>query len=217
MIKKHIACIKDIPRRVWLTVIICLASQLISYYVPTILGITATYDFSLEIDAHIPLVPAFVYVYVLAFPFWVLSYVLIAYDGAYAAKRLCAADMLGKIVCLICFIAIPSSLTQPTAEQISGVGAWALKIVYFLDEPTKLLPSMHCFVSYLCVRPYFCSIRRDIKPWLRLAASIFALLICLSTVFTKQHVVLDVITGVLLGELSWLLAGSIVKNSAAKC
>ena len=202
-----------IPRYAYLYIGIVLVMQFITYYSPMLFKVTATHSPSpFNIDAHIPCIPGFVFIYVAAFVLWIAAYVYFIIRDKALGRRVVVTDVLCKIVCIACFYLYPCTLEQP--EVLTGFGAWALKIVYACDEPMNLLPSMHCYMSWLCVRPLLSGMTPEIKRPYRIALYIFAVLICASTLFTKQHLFLDAVTGVLLTEVMWFLSGLMLKNRA---
>ena len=72
-----------------------------------------------------------------------------------------------------------------------------------MDDPTRLFPSIHCLVSWFC----FIGIRgrKNVPRAYRVFSCLFALLVCVSTQFTKQHYIVDVFGGILLAEgMYWL-------------
>ena len=77
--------------------------------------------------------------------------------------------------------------------------------VYSVDTPDNLFPSLHCMISWLC----WAGIRgdRDVSFRVRAAALLMALLVCVSTLTVRQHVIADVIAGIVLAEIAYLLAG----------
>ena len=94
-----------------------------------------------------------------------------------------------------------------TRPEIQGTGLWdqAVVLAYMIDTPDGLFPSIHCLVSWFCwigVRS-----REDLPPALKWFAFVFAVLICISTVTVKQHVIVDVLGGVILAELCYWLTG----------
>ena len=73
------------------------------------------------------------------------------------------------------------------------------------DTPDNLFPSIHCLASWFCwigVRN-----RRDLHPAVRYLALVLAILICISTVTTKQHVIVDIFAGIFLAEFCYWVAG----------
>ena len=90
---------------------------------------------------------------------------------------------------------------------IGGNSLWdnALRFLYQIDAPDNLFPSIHCLVSwfsYLGVRG-----RKDIPQWYRTLSFVMALAVFISTLTTRQHVIVDVFGGVLLAEVCYWLAG----------
>lgn len=190
--------------------------MMIAYNLPHAIGLAAKFDFSLPIDGKIPLVPAFTYVYILAFAYWGLSYIYISTFSRAFAQRIFLADLLGKIVSFACFLIFPITIARPAVEEITGAGAWLIKIVYAVDKPGNLFPSLHCFVSYLCARALFSRNAPRTKTPVLVASVVFSLLVCLSTLFTRQHLVADVISGIALGEIAWLVSGVIIRRFSGK-
>lgn len=197
---------KLIPGYAHIMLILCLITDGIAYLLPRILKIEAVNDFSVALDKQIPLLPISSYIYILAFAYWAVNYIILARISKYMLKKVFIADTFAKIVCLICFLFIPSYIVQPEASEITGPGAWLLKIVYFVDEPNNLLPSIHCFVSWLCFRPMLDREAKDIPLGYKVFSFIFSMSICLSTLTTKQHVLWDVATGIGVAEAGWILA-----------
>ena len=155
-------------------------------------------------DGAVPFLPWTVSVYVGAYIFWFFGYNLAVQAGGEAAWRFLAADILGKAVCLVFFLALPTAMARPAVPEGAPLG-WMLNIIYALDTPDNLFPSIHCLDSWLCwaaVRG-----RRDVPARVRWLFLALALAVALSTLTTRQHVLADAVSGLTLGELCWLLAG----------
>lgn len=195
---------KIIPRRCSLPLILCglvnfavyYGGMLLSHYFPM-------HNWTLGIDSVFPLMPLWTIIYVLSFIFWIVNYILISRDSPQMVYRLAAADICAKIVCLIFFVFIPTTLDQPSLDGF-GWQAALLRIIYALDQPVNLFPSIHCLVAWLCFRPLLNC--KHIKPWYKVCSLVFSFLVFFSTLFTKQHVFVDVIGGWVLAELSYDLA-----------
>ncbi len=191
---------------------LCLVTNMIAYLLPRILNVAATNDFSIALDQKIPFMPFTAYIYVAAFAYWAINYTIVAHQGRRMVYRLFWADAIGKAVCLVCFLAIPSYIVQPLKEEITGPGAWLLKLVYMFDEPNNLLPSIHCFVSWLCFRPLVDKSVTGISNPYKVFSFVFTMLICISTLTTKQHVFVDTFTGIFLAEAGWILSKPIANR-----
>ena len=218
--KKLAGLIRRIPPYARTPILVTLVTQLMCYYSPMIFGVSPTHVLSSALDESIPVIPAFIYIYVAAFFFWIANYCYIYCFSADFARRLLTADLMCKIVCALCFVLYPCTLVQPDPESLHGIGAWLLKLIYHLDQPTNLLPSMHCYISVLIALPLMWKKDTRTPLWYRVFSVALALAICLSTLFTKQHVVADVYTGALMAVAAWLISravwGFIDRRSGAK-
>lgn len=208
--KKYLDFIKSLSKTAIICMGICALTQLATYYIPMIFGRDTVRTLTSALDERIPFIPGFVFIYVAAFVFWVVCFLRVFSQNLYIAKRLVLADSLAKLVCVLCFCLFPCTLKQPAAEEMRGFGAWALKIVYFFDKPTNLLPSMHCHASWLCLRSYLSRHNDGFSRGSKVFVVIFAVLICAATLFTKQHVVIDVVTGIAVADVMWIVAGGLL-------
>ena len=62
------------------------------------------FDFTMAFDREVPLLPVFVWFYILAFPFWAVGYLLAARRGKDMFYRFVATDLTIHFICFICFI-----------------------------------------------------------------------------------------------------------------
>ncbi|MDD7266704.1 MAG: phosphatase PAP2 family protein [Lachnospiraceae bacterium] len=157
-----------------------------------------------SIDMAVPVLPIWSLIYLGCYLFWGVNYVLAARLEKSWYFRFAAADILSRVFCFVIFVLYPTTNTRP---PIVGAGIWdqVLAFIYRIDEPVNLFPSIHCLVSWFC----YIGIRgrREIPKWYQIFSAVFAGLVFLSTQFTKQHVWIDIIGGVLLAEISWWLSG----------
>lgn len=210
---KFIKKIMDfIPKYARKPLLFLLALNMLAYMLPTLLGVEPKYDMALSLDMKIPAVPIFVYIYVIAYVYWAFNYILICRKSKDMCRRFVTAEAMGKVVCFLVFMLFPATFARPAADTLSGPGAWLLKFIYAIDEPTRLIPSIHCYASWMCVRPLFSKGFSHISAGYKAFSFVLTVLICLSTLFTRQHVIADVIAGVLLGEIVWIVSGFMFKN-----
>lgn len=164
---------------------------------------TIFHNFTTSFDEFIPVLPISIFIYGSCYVFWALNYILIAHIGKRALFELCSADIIAKIVCLAFFIFLPTTNIRPELLNES-LSSDLLRFVYTMDKPVNLLPSIHCLTSWFC----FIGMRgKSVIPrWYRIFSLIFAVSICLSTLLTKQHVIIDVVIGVGLAELTFFIS-----------
>ncbi len=176
----------------------------IFYWVPPLLTSGAHHrDFSSPIDDSTPFLAFFIIFYVGAYLQWAGSYLYHCAKSRDVCTRLATADIVAKSVAAAFFVLIPTTMARPILD--GGVFDSLVGIIYFLDEPVNLVPSLHCAVSWLCFRSAF-PIRRTLPRGYLLGQLVFTLLVFASTVFIKQHVFADIVGGVILAELAWLLS-----------
>lgn len=160
------------------------------------------FDVTLGLDALIPLRPEWVVIYVVTFLFWMMGLLFAARQDEELCFRFASGVIIAEIICCVIFIAFPSCITRPELA-VSDFFTGVLSLVYFFDTPTNCFPSMHCLFAYLVFRQ---SLRTpDAKTWFKVFCGVCAALICLSTLFVKQHVIADVIGGIFFGELAFAL------------
>lgn len=161
------------------------------------------YNIESSLDRMIPLWAPSVIIYLGCYLFWGANYILIAQQEKETVCQFFSADFLSRIVCLIFFLVFPTTNVRPVLDA-SGFWNQILSYVYSIDAADNLFPSIHCLVSWFC----YIGIRgkKNIPFWYRGLSCIMALLVCISTLLTKQHVIIDVIGGVVLAELCLLFS-----------
>jgi membrane-associated phospholipid phosphatase len=87
---------------------------------------------------------------------------------------------------------------NPALVHGAGFSAWLLEQIYASDLRLNCLPSLH--VAQCTLAALAC---RRVHLGLGLVLLLWASLVALSTLYTKQHYVLDVIAGAVLGYLSY--------------
>ena len=184
-------------------VALAFAYTLFAYNLPRLIGHVFPYqDFSTPLDDMIPLIAWTSVFYLSCYIIWVINYFIAALDEEKKMRTFFTADFIVKTICLGCFIFIPAVMIRP---EITGTGFfdWVMNVIYTVDSPTELMPSMHCtqsWFSWIAVRNND-RIPRGYKTF----TLAFVLLICISTVTTKQHYVLDAVVGVVLAEIAYQL------------
>ena len=149
--------------------------------------------------------PEWSLVYLAAYFFWFYQYTAVARESPRMACRLAAADATGKIICFLFFLFLPTTNVRP---DVSGPGFFnfVMRVIYFCDTPTNLFPSVHCFIAWLGTRYLFECRNLRHKALTCTLCTIGSVLIFFSTIFTCQHVFVDVIAGVAVAEIGWLAA-----------
>lgn len=151
---------------------------------------------AVSLDALIPLVPAWSLVYGAVYLFLIVLPVLtICHEDL--IRRTVRAYLLIWLTAYACFLIYPTVAPRPDGDVVegSGFGVWGLRFLYEADPPFNCFPSLHVAHSFVGAFAVW-----RLHARLGAAALACAAIVGLSTLFTKQHYVLDVIGGV---ALAW--------------
>lgn len=155
------------------------------------------------IDDAIPIVPIFIIPYVWAYLFWAMAPMAASKCSFDHFLDYLAAYLFACIVGAIILTFAPTYMDR-VAEGLydparQGVLTRLMRFWYSLDGGDlayNLFPSFHCInssISYLAVAG-----RKEVPKWFRVYSFITMILIFFSTVFVKQHFVVDVLAGILI-------------------
>lgn len=162
------------------------------------------YNLQLPFETCIPLIPWTVSIYFGCYLVWGINYLIAFRQQRERALRFGSADLVAKLVALVFFLFLPTTLERP---QIVGDGVWenVMRFLYWVDTPDNLFPSMHCMKIWAC---YIAVRDNDRVPvWYRLFSLLMAFAVFAVTLTTKQHVFVDVVAGAVLMEITYQLAG----------
>ncbi|WEK54791.1 MAG: phosphatase PAP2 family protein [Candidatus Cohnella colombiensis] len=110
--------------------------------------------------------------------------------------------LLTYTVCaLLCYLIYSVFQTTVPRPLVTGQDPFSelLRFIYNRDLPFNCFPSIHCFSSYMVMRMVWTSSFRN--RWNVTLITTMSSLIIMSTLFVKQHVILDVISAILLVEI----------------
>lgn len=191
-----------IPETMRMPIFLSLACNIIAYYGSRlIMAGRRHYNLSNRLDEQIPFLPWTIVIYWGCYAFWVVNYVIGCRQDRERAFRFMSADFFAKLVCLLCFLVFPTTNVRPA---IDGNSIWdeLMRVLYRVDAADNLFPSIHCLTSSFC----FIAVKDNekIPKWYKEASFLMTMGICISTLTTRQHVLADVIAGVVLSGLSWL-------------
>ncbi len=153
------------------------------------------------LDAYIPFNEVFIIPYLLWFPFVAAAVLFFIFKDKAEYYRLCGTLITGMTVFLIVSTVFPNGLALRPELSALGRDNLFLDLVAALhraDTSTNVCPSIHVYNSLAVCLAVFDS--RHLKTRYAVKAGTFLLtvLICMSTVFLKQHSVIDVFCAVIL-------------------
>jgi len=148
-------------------------------------------------DRWFPLQPTWSIVYGALYLFLILLPVLLIRDLEHV-RRTVRAYLAVWLTAYGFFVFYPTIAPRPLISGAHSFGAWGLSLLYSADTPYNCFPSLH--VAHSFVSALTCGrLHRGVGRFALLAA----FLVGLSTLFTKQHYILDVLAGVVLAALAY--------------
>lgn len=157
------------------------------------------------IDNNIPLVPYFfAEIYVIAFVFWTIATFVTSLCKKEHFIDYSFGILLSYFIGFIFFIAMPTYIERDPAQieivmNHPGFSWFVLRHIWThdgLNVSLHLFPSFHVMCSVVAVMGMFR--RKEVSLFSRVFTLVFSTLVCLSTLFTKQHFIADVIIGIAL-------------------
>lgn len=194
---------KILPKYAWLPLAAALIINHIAYFATRLVTTSMKhYHLDTPIDPYIPVVPAFVVIYVGAYLFWIVGYCTIARGGERLCLEILSADIIAKLICFVIFMVYPTTAVRP---EIVGTDVFseALRVLYVLDPADNFFPSIHCLESWACFRGV--AQRKDCSIAFKTGCFLVAAAIFLSTLFLRQHMIPDIFGGIFVFEVGLLL------------
>ncbi len=165
------------------------------------------HDMARSVDKRIPLITQAVYVYVMWYPL-IFLYPLYLFRFSQTAWILyILAVVLDIIFSLIIYVLYPSSFQRPEPPG-SVLSGKIIRILYILNyKGLNCMPSMHCSQCYIILlSAAICGLSGVLPAAAAVCTSILCIMIVISTVLTKQHVLIDMVTAFPLGIICFAAA-----------
>ena len=156
------------------------------------------------IDRYIPFIEVFIIPYLLWFVYIAIAGIYFFFQEKESFCKLMYFGMIGMTIFIIVSYVYPNGLElRPDTFTRDNIFIQLTRMIYSMDTPTNVLPSIHVFNSmavYFAVKnsPYLKE-----KKVIRGAAFFMTTSIILSTMFLKQHSVVDVLTALILSYVSY--------------
>ncbi len=151
------------------------------------------------LDDIIPFCEFFVLPYMIWFLYIPAVFLFLFYHSKNEFYRICAYEFTGMSIALFICTIYPNGL-HLRMETIGRDNIF-IHLIHFLyerDTPTNVLPSIHVFAT---ISAHICLVKSPhmkvfkSRKYIRQISLILSILICLSTVFLKQHSVIDALCG----------------------
>ncbi len=168
---------------------------------------------NIGLDDKIPFVEWFIFPYYIWFPFMALFFVMFFFRDKEEYIRMIALLYAGMTLFIIISFAYPNGLTlRPENMERENIAMRIVASLYGTDTPTNVFPSIHVFNTLGVLIAVWRSRIIAKKPACKWGITLLGTLIICSTVFLKQHSIVDVIGAFVLAAVlyavvyRWLMA-----------
>lgn len=152
--------------------------------------------FPATLESALPFWPPATLVYLTVYWFVLLPPLLLR--DPFPRRRVAAAYALTLLPCLFAFLVFPVGMARPAVDPDASILDWALWIVYRTDPPRNCFPSSHCAMAMIAGLLSF-----EVDRRLGRLGVLYACLIGVSTLLTRQHYVVDVLAGFAVAGTAW--------------
>ncbi len=157
-----------------------------------------------KVDDWIPFCPAFVVFYVMWYPLAIGTGMYLLWKDPKVFQRYMYFVSIGLTVSLLICLVFPNGQDlRPTALG-NDIFSRIMRLIYAADTNTNVLPSMHVVGTCAAIAAWY---HTEVQhKWVRPAILLLGLLINVSTVLVKQHSFLDIIAGVVLSAVVYVIS-----------
>lgn len=160
-----------------------------------------------SLDDLIPFCEYFVVFYYVWFIYMAITVVFVSSGDKGDFLKTAVFLMIGMTLFVVVSVIFPNGQDlRPNEFARNNFFTKLVKGMYELDTPTNILPSIHVYNSIGChIGLCRCKEIKD-KRWARVLSLVTCIAIIMSTMFIKQHSVLDVISAIVLSVVIYPLA-----------
>lgn len=161
-----------------------------------------------QLDDKIPFLSIFVIFYIVWYFMLILVPLTIAKHDNENFNKYILCILINALLCAVIFIIYPSEIIRNEITN-NTIFDKLVSLIYKFDNPTVCLPSMHAAASFIFC--YF-SLTKQIPKSKKITIIVLSILVILSTLFIKQHVLYDVLGALIVSLIAYILSSIINKK-----
>lgn len=192
--------------KILLTVLLTILTSVVVYYIGDYFGYRAHLLEPSLVDNLIPQKTYFIYFYSSWYIMLVSIPLVLGFKDSENYKSYIKSIFISLFISLIIFIVYPTIMNRPVLIA-NNVSDKILSLIHIVSTPTKCIPSLHIVLSTLFIASTLSSDK--LSKYYRICMIVISIGIIISTMFVKQHYFIDVITGIVVGVMSWFIAKTI--------
>jgi len=166
-----------------------------------------TKDITSFMDREIPLIPEFIWPYMLCYVFPLVP--LFVIKDWHRFNRALLSIIVANLSAYIVYLIFPVAFPRPELGQ--SISERLLSFEYAIDfyPGANKLPSLHVIFAWIV----FLACRgQRLNKFGDVIIFLIAVVISISALFVKQHILIDVVAGIIWAFIAWILAGYIYRS-----
>ncbi|MDF2504665.1 phosphatase PAP2 family protein [Clostridium sp.] len=176
-------------------------------------SVRGTSSLATSIDRSIPFIKEFIVPYVVWYPLVPLVFFYICTKDKLTYCKLLISLVCGLLISYLTFYFFQTTITRPILVG-NDVFTGILKILYRADNPFNCFPSIHVMTCFFMIEGIWKCKNRNII--LSIVVTILNVVIILSTLFIKQHVILDGVYGIIIALITFGIANLVIRDKVAE-
>lgn len=169
------------------------------------------YSLVTDIDRAVPVVRLFVVPYLAWYPFIFIVLIYYCIKDKHAYFKSLLSIICGVLVSYIIYSLFQTTVPRPMLTE-NDICTRLINFVYNRDNPYNCFPSIHVLTTYLVFKGMTSC--RNQGAIATVIITVMCILIILSTQFIKQHVIMDAIFAIILGETIYKIMDLVVEKNS---
>lgn len=163
------------------------------------------YSLVTDLDNAIPFVKVFIIPYIGWYLFLAATLIFLCWKDRTTYYKTLLTINIGMVICFVIYFVFQTTVPRPTLYGTDHLTQLVL-MTYNSDAPYNCFPSIHSLTSFALIKGINSSKART--PLSSFIITLGALLIIVSTLMIKQHVVLDALASIVLVNLIYKFVGT---------
>lgn len=170
-----------------------------AYFIPKYVPLSEATVIHVALDDLIPFCEIFILPYVFWYVYVAGTIVFFLFTDRETFIKLLMSIFIGMAIATAAFFICPTAIDfRPETFERQNFFTWLTSLIYSTDPPINVCPSIHCLNAFATHIAIQCSPSFRRRPGVWVPSMVISLLICLSTLFIKQHSVVDMIVAAVL-------------------
>lgn len=165
------------------------------------------YNLYFEWEKQVPIIPFMIIFYLSAYLLPLLPLLVLNYKKQMVVAK---SIILSGLIAGIIFLAFPTQLGFHRSVENIGILRPLFLLIWSIDLPHNLVPSLHVAMSYLMIIPCL----KKIGHWPRIFFLSLLVGISTSVIFVHQHHLLDLLSGLSLGIICFYVVKRYSRNKS---